>query len=316
MLELPNPFPPRVKTLGVFAPAGIPEPARFERGLARLRGWGLELVLACPQPPERFLSAPDAVRAAALNGLIREPQIDLLLAARGGYGCARLLDQVDFRALRARHLPLVGYSDLTALHATAFGRGDRGHVAGPMVCSALARQPVDDGEAQGLRVVLESLRQVLAGEAMAVTRPLRTLRPGTATGPLLPANLSVLTSLIGTPFMPSLEGVVLVLEDVGEAAYRVDRYLQQLLQAGYLRQLAGLVYGQFTESEDAAWLPGVLADFAPQVHGPVVAGLEFGHGFPSLSLPVGRPCHLTATANGALLEIPATPAEIRTERQQ
>ncbi len=315
MLELANPFPPRVKTIGVFAPAGIPEPARFERGLARLRGWGIELVLACPQAPERFLAAADAERAAALNALIRQPQIDLLLAARGGYGCARLLDRVDFQALQARRLPLVGYSDLTALHATAFGRGDRVHVAGPMVCSALARQPVTDDEAAGLRAGLESLRQALAGEAMTVAAPLRALRAGTATGLLLPANLSVLTSLVGTPFMPSLEGVVLVLEDVGEAAYRVDRYLQQLLQAGYLRQLAGLAYGQFTEGEDAAWLPGVLADFARQVNGPVVAGLEFGHGFPSLSLPVGRPCRLTATATGALLEIPATPAEMRAEKR-
>jgi muramoyltetrapeptide carboxypeptidase len=305
MLELQNPFPPNVRTLGVFAPAGIPEAARCERGLARLRAWGLELVLACPRQPERFLSAPDAQRAAALNSLVCDPRIDLLLAARGGYGCGRLLDRVDFQALQRRGLTLVGYSDITALHIAAFAQGARVHVAGPMVCSALARQPADDGEARALAGVLESLRQVLAGEPITVGAALQTLRAGTATGPLLPANLSVLTSLVGTPFRPDLTGVILVLEDVGEAAYRVDRCLNQLAQAGCLRQLAGLVYGQFTEGDDAHWLPDVLADFASQIPGPVVSGLEFGHGFPSLSLPVGRPCQLTATVSGARLEIAA-----------
>jgi muramoyltetrapeptide carboxypeptidase len=305
MMELANPFPPSVRTIGVFAPAGIPEPARFERGLARLRGWGLELVLGCPRQPERFLSAPDAVRAAALNELMHQAQIDLLLAARGGYGCGRILDRVDFGALRRRGIPLIGYSDISALHAVAFGQGSWVHVAGPMVCNALAREPVDADEAGRLGAVLESFRQVLAGEAITVTASLRTLRAGTAAGRLLPTNLSVLASLVGTPFLPSLAGAILVLEDVGEAAYRVDRYLQQLQQAGCLRQLGGLVLGQFSEGEDAAWLPEVFADIATQVNGPVVAGLEFGHGFPSLSLPVGRPCCLTATATGALLEIPA-----------
>jgi muramoyltetrapeptide carboxypeptidase len=306
MSEPANPFPPEVRTIGVFAPAGIPEPARLERGLARLRGWGLEVIVACPRQAERFLSAPDAVRAGALNDLLRDPRVDLLLAARGGYGCGRLLDRLDFEALRRRGVPLVGYSDITALHATAFGQGSRGHIAGPMVCSALACQPVDEREARGLAVVVESFRQVLAGEAIMETASLQALGAGTASGPLLPANLAVLTSLVGTPFMPDLTGVVLVVEDVGEAAYRVDRYLQQLDQAGHLARLAGLVYGQFTEGDDAQWLPGVFADFARRVQGPVVAGLNFGHGFPSLSLPVGRECRLTATADSARLEIAAS----------
>jgi muramoyltetrapeptide carboxypeptidase len=297
----------------VFAPAGIPEPARLERGLTRLRGWGLEVVLACPGPTERFLSAPDGARAEAINELVRDLRVDLLLAARGGYGCGRLLNLVDFAALRARGIPLVGYSDITALHLAAFARGSCLDIAGPMVCSALSRQPVDEGEAGRLATVVESFRQVLAGEAWTVSAPLRTLREGTAAGPLLPANLSVLTSLVGTPFMPDLAGVILVLEDVGEAAYRVDRYLNQLRCAGHLRRLAGLVFGQFTEGDDARWLPGVLADFARQVEGPVVAGLEFGHGFPSLSLPVGRPCRLRATAAEAVLETAAAVARARGE---
>jgi muramoyltetrapeptide carboxypeptidase len=172
-----------------------------------------------------------------------------------------------------------------------------------MVCSALARQPADEAEERALAQVVDSFRQVLAGEGSEFTAGLRVLREGDAAGPLVPANLSVLTSLVGTRFLPDLTGAVLVIEDVGEAAYRVDRYLNQLLHSGCLARLAGLVYGQFTEGDDAQWLPAVFADFARQIRGPVVAGLEFGHGFPSLSLPVGRLARLEASAGGARLGV-------------
>ena len=159
--------------------------------------------------------------------MVRNPQVDLLLAARGGYGCGRLAGRVDMATLKARGIPLVGYSDITALHAIAYACGCRNHVAGPMVCNALSRQPADALEASRLAAVLESLRQVLAGESTELAS-LQPLRAGAAAGPLFPANLSVLTSLVGTPHMPDLSGAILVLEDVGEAAYRVDRYLNQL----------------------------------------------------------------------------------------
>ncbi len=303
MADVPNPFPRHVRTVGVFCPSGIPEPARLERGLARLRAWGLEVVLASQPRPERFLAAPDDVRAETLNLLVRDARVDLLLAARGGYGSGRILDQIDFEALRQRAVPMVGYSDITALHLAAYGAGYRCGVAGPMVCGALAKDPADEAAAVALGRVLGSLRQVLAGEAFEAGAGLRVFRQGSAAGPLLPANLSVLTSLAGTPYLPDLTGVILVLEDVNEAAYRVDRYLNQLLYAGCLGQLAGLVYGQFTEGEDAQWLPDVFADFARHIRGPVAGGLEFGHGFPSLSLPVGRQAQLEAGPAGAVLRV-------------
>jgi muramoyltetrapeptide carboxypeptidase len=301
MTDLGSPFPAAVRTVGVFFPAGIPESPRLQRGLDRLRGWGLEVVQAGLPQPERFLAAPDTTRAEAINELLRDPRVDLLLAARGGYGCGRILEHVDFALLRQRGLALVGYSDITALHLAAYGAGCRACVAGPMVCGALAKQPADEAEEQSLARVTDSLREVLAGQMSEVADGLLVLRQGEASGPLVPANLSVLTSLVGTPSMPDLTGAILVIEDVNEAAYRVDRYLNQLLHAGCLGRLAGLVFGQFTEGDDAHWLPAVFADFARQIGGPVVAGLEFGHGFPSLSLPVGRLAYLEASATGARL---------------
>jgi muramoyltetrapeptide carboxypeptidase len=286
-MTLPCPFPPEIRTIGVFAPAGVPAPERLERGLARLRDWGLEVVYpGHDDPRERFLAGPDALRLQRLHELLADPKVDLLLAARGGYGCARLLDGLDWDLFVARDLPLVGYSDLTALHAAAFGHGYRRGVFGPMVAGDLGRIPADGEGVTALTGVYDSLRMALCGQPQTFSG-LTCLRPGQDTGPLVPANLSVLASLAGTRHFPDFAGTILVLEDIGEAAYRVDRYLHQLDQAGVLGKLAGLVFAQFSETEDAEWLPGVLADFATRMPGPVASGLEFGHAFPSFSLPVG-----------------------------
>jgi muramoyltetrapeptide carboxypeptidase len=302
-MDLPSPFPPEIRTVGVFAPAGVPEPERLACGLARLRDWGLTVVFpGSADPRDRFLAGSDALRLQRLHELLADSQVDLLLAARGGYGCARLLNGLDWALLRERDLPLVGYSDLTALHVAAFGHGHRRGVFGPMVVGDLARVPADAAETEQLRSVYQSLHAALAGSGQRFDG-LQCLRPGEAEGPLVAANLAVLASLAGTPHMPDLATTILVLEDINEAAYRIDRCLYQLDQTGVLGSLSGLVFGQFSQTEDAEWLPGVLADFAARVPAPVVSGLEFGHSFPSCSLPVAAPARLVATPDGSSLVV-------------
>ena len=300
-MPLPSPFPPEIRTIGLFAPAGVPEPARLARGMARLREWGLELVYpGANDPRERFLAGSDALRLRRLHELLANPRVDALLAVRGGYGCARLLDGIDWDRLRERNLPLIGYSDLTALHLAAYGHGCRRGVFGPMVVSDFGREPANPDEETALAGSLTSCHAVLTGAAQTFTG-LACLRPGETTGPLVPANLSVLASLVGTPHLPDLSGVILVLEDVRESAYRIDRYLLQLDQGGVLGRVSGLVFAQFSQTEDVEWLPGVLADYAGRVAGPVAAGLDFGHAFPSVSLPVGQPGHLRASPTASVL---------------
>lgn len=301
-MPFPSPFPPEIRTIGLFAPAGVPEPERLARGLSRLREWGLELVYpGADDPRERFLAGSDALRLQRLHELLANPRIDALLAVRGGYGCARLLDGIDWDLLRERNLPLIGYSDLTALHLAAYGHGFRRSVFGPMVASDLGRNPADPGEETALAGSLASFHAALTGRGQTFGG-LACLQSGEARGPLVPANLSVLASLVGTAHLPDLSGAILVLEDIREAAYRIDRCLHQLDQGGVLGRISGLVFGQFSQTEDAEWLPGVLADYAGRVIGPVAAGLAFGHAFPSASLPVGRSARLLATDRGACLD--------------
>jgi muramoyltetrapeptide carboxypeptidase len=302
----PNPFPPNVRTVGVFAPANPLEAEPLARGAAHLRAWGLEVIIEqAPNGPDRFLAAPDPERLAAIDRLLRNPRVDALLAARGGYGCGRILDRIDWARWVARNLPVIGFSDITALHLAALKAGAQCGIFGPMLCGLFARAPDSDPDRDGTRFALNAFAQ--AWHAGDVLLPqgcaLHTLQAGTASGPLVPATLAVLASLLGTPFMPSLRGAILVLEDVNEATYRVDRYLTQLRHAGILAELAGLVFGSFTDGDDAHWLPSVFAEFARCVHGPVVSGLPLGHCFPCVSLPVGRTGRLDAGCERTVLTI-------------
>ena len=290
--DLPSPFPPWVRTVGIFAPAGIPDPARLQRGCRRLEQWGLQVVTAgLDTAPVRYLAAADERRAEAIHALLRNPQVDLLLAARGGFGCARLFDRLDWGLLRRRRIPVVGYSDLSALHLAALRHGVCTGVAGPMVAVEFGRETRQPREREALGFAASSLRRVWQGGQSVALPPgarLQVLKRGCAAGALVPATLSVLISLLGTRHLPALAGTILVLEDVHEPAYRIDRCLTQLGQAGVLDRLAGLVFGSFTLGEDAEWLPAVCAEFAARIDGPVAAGLPFGHCSPSVALPIGR----------------------------
>jgi muramoyltetrapeptide carboxypeptidase len=220
------------------------------------------------------------------------------MMARGGFGCARILDDLDWGLLQRRALPIVGYSDVTALHLGALRAGATTGISGPMVAIELGGPLISAQHLNALALTLQSFADVWTpGRAVCLPpgTALTPLRPGSAVGPIVPANLSVLVSLLGTRHMPRLRDAILVLEDTHEAAYRIDRYLTQLRQAGVLAQLAGLLFGSFSEGEDAEWLPAIMAEFAARVPGPVASGLPLGHCSPSLAAPVGRTGRLVCT---------------------
>lgn len=290
-----SPFPPRIGKIGLFAPAGIAAEADLKRGVQRLLGWGLEVCAPETGPTARFFAASDQGRAQTLNQLLADRTLDALIAIRGGYGCGRILGRIDWTLMRERGIPVVGYSDLTALHLMAYAAGCRHNVCGPMVSSTLGRMLNSQDDITAFNRAMASLAFTLEGKTGPChERPLQVLKAGTCNGPVMPANLAVMASLVGTPFMPDLNGAILVLEDINEAAYRVDRCLEQLDAAIGLKTLGGLVFGEFIGGDDAQWLPQIFADFAARCGGPVCSGLPFGHGFPSISLPVGHPAMLVA----------------------
>ena len=295
MLKNSFPFPASIRTIGVFAASKAVQAADFQSALGKLQSCGVTVKHTCTNKhPYRYFAGTDEQRIRNLQQLLADPEIDLLLAARGGFGCARILEQLDWTALRRRNLPVVGYSDLTAFHLAALKFGCRNHIQGPMLCTqwgASCPEPAFSAAMESLSSCLHHCSNLLPAWHQA-----KTLVPGKASGPLLPCNLTLLCSLIGTPFLPDFNQVILVLEDIHLPAHGLDRCLNQLRQNGILQKLSGLIFGQFSDCEDQEFLPEIFAEYAAFIHGPVLTNLAFGHPNPSISLPVGKLVHLDAVA--------------------
>ena len=237
------------------------------------QGWWLEIPASVRQQ-WRYFSATDSDRAAEMTAAWRDPTVDAVFYLGGGWGGARVLE-AGFR-FPARPKWSLGFSDSSSLLLAQQAAGMAGAIHGSFGGS----------EAQWQRTV-----QQLRNEPVAAMQS-KGLRPGSARGPLLVTNLTVATHMIGTPWLPTLKGAVLVLEDVGEAPYRIDRMLTQWRSAGLLQQLAGVACGRFSWAEDDI-LPGdfsmdeILEERLGDLGIPLVLNLPLGHGQPNQALPLG-----------------------------
>ncbi|QSB16443.1 LD-carboxypeptidase [Natronosporangium hydrolyticum] len=282
-------------TVAVVSPAGPAEPELVEVGLDLFRSWGLNPVLgAHALDRDGFLAGRDEDRAADLNAALRDPQVRAVVATRGGYGAQRIVDEIDLAAARRDPKPVVGFSDITALQL-ALWRGARlACVHGP----GLAWRPSRTGDlsAESLRDALLTTRPVVVKQDPAApTAPVTC--GGSAAGTLLGGNLCLLTTSLGTPDFPDLAGAVLLIEDVAEPPYKVDRMLTQLRRAGALAEVAAVAVGQFVGADaDPATTTEVLTDALGQLGVPVLGGLPIGHGDGQLTVPVGVPATLDAEA--------------------
>ncbi|HLT61269.1 MAG TPA: LD-carboxypeptidase, partial [Microlunatus sp.] len=295
----PTPLQPG-STVAVIAPAGPPRPDRLRRGAELLESWGLRLRygpnIASVHDRLGYLSAGDKERAEELVAAWTDPDVDAVWSARGGYGVQRMIDLVDFAALRSagpKHF--VGYSDLTALHDRLGRELGQVTIHGPMV--AVPAQLDDPETPEALRRLLFSApapgTDLLAGD---------TLFPGTGTGRLIGGNLSLIASSVGVDPAPDRPSI-LFLEDDHEDGYRVDRMLTQLARGGWLTRVTGVVVGDFTETDDEDQLRHVFADRLGGLGVPVITGAPAGHGARNLALPLGAEVTLRATADGGSLAL-------------
>jgi muramoyltetrapeptide carboxypeptidase len=283
---------PAGSCLGVIAPAGPPKPGVLAQVVPAIEmlGFRAQLFAACDGPPRHgYLAADDATRLAGLHAALADPGVDALLALRGGYGCLRLLPQLDRALIRRAGKLLIGYSDLTTLHGVWANEG---------VPSWHAPMPASDwlqpGGQADAALLAQRLRQgVRSGDTQQAPAAHPLNRPGIAQGRLLGGNLAVFTAAVGTTAMPDVRGAILFFEDISEEPYRVDRYLAQLGAAGVLGAAAGFLLGSFTE---AASCDAILADHLHALGKPVLAGWPAGHGQPNHALPLGLAVRLDAAA--------------------
>jgi muramoyltetrapeptide carboxypeptidase len=291
-MRLSSPLSPGAR-VALVAPAG---PLRTHDELdlaiaqARSLGW---VPVPAPNALARagYLAGDDEMRVRDLNAAFADDTIDGIWCLRGGYGAMRLLRDLDYDALTRRPKALIGYSDITALHAAVGVHCGLVTYHGPT-----ARSPLSDFSRESLaRAVIER------GDSCGAAPDARVLRGGRARGRLVGGNLALLASLVGTPYAPDYTGAILVVEDVGEANYRVDRMLRQLELSGAFGKLAGIAFGHFTEGSDptdvaARLLDDVLHEAVKFAGGPALAGIPMGHIADQWTIPLGAIAELDADA--------------------
>jgi muramoyltetrapeptide carboxypeptidase len=268
--------------VAVVAPSGPVDPVRLARGRQILAELGLDVVVM-PRVLNRrgYLAGSDAGRAADLQEAWCDPDIRAVICARGGYGATRLLGLLDWAVMgAARPKILLGSSDITALHQAFAVRLGVASCFGPMpACQTL-------GDAGGADTVsLAHLRSSLFElETPAPVAGDQVIVPGHAEGPLTGGNLSLLAALCGTPYAMRGKGHIVLLEDIGEEPYRIDRMLTQLLQAGCLNDAMGIVLGSWERCGDPM---GVLIERLAPLEVPMIAGVPIGHGTPQFTAWMG-----------------------------
>jgi muramoyltetrapeptide carboxypeptidase len=274
--------------VAVIAPASAFDRASFESGLACIAARYEVHYQPAIFERHRYLAGSDERRLRELADALLDPAVRGVFCARGGYGATRLLSRLAALAPHAPK-PLVGFSDITALHLWLQSRGTVS-IHGP-VLTQLGLLPGQTRER--LFHLLESPAPAPALHASD------TFVPGVAEGPLLGGTLSVVTRLLGTPYLPALEGAILLLEDVGERPYRLDRMWTHLELAGVLRQVRGIALGSFTncEERDADYgAADVLRELAQAAGLPCAAGFPIGHGTVNEPVPLGARVRLDAGA--------------------
>jgi muramoyltetrapeptide carboxypeptidase len=277
-------------TVAIVAPAGTFDRESFEAGLAILAQRYQPRFEPSLFSQHRYLAGDDERRLQELLVALTDPDVDALFCARGGYGSMRLLRRL-WTALPAGSplKPLIGFSDITALHQL-WQRRDCCSIHGP-VMTQLGRQ--SEALQQRLFSLLESDRPA---EAPLVGTT--TFVPGVVEGPLLGGNLSMVTRLLGTPFMPRLESAILLLEDVGERPYRLDRMWTHLELAGVFERVVGIALGSFEHCEERGAdysSADVLQELALRTGLPCAAGFPIGHGAINEPVPLGVRVRLDAS---------------------
>ena len=275
--------PPRLKpgdTIGVVAPAGPFDPEIFSQGLSTVESLGFR-TLVNDEIFEKtgYLAGTDAQRAQLVNRLFKDPEVQAIVCARGGFGSLRILPLVDFDVVRENPKVFIGFSDITALLAAIKARSGLVTFHGPMV-TTLATAP---------EFTCDILTTAIASDAPLEITPADgiVIQAGQAKGPIIGGNLSTLCHLLGTPFQAEFKNHILLFEDRGEARYRIDRMVSQMKLAGCFEGIAGLVLGSF---EDCGALDGIYRIFREHfqdIHIPILAGFDMGHGKQNLTVPFG-----------------------------
>lgn len=299
---------PRRPGIAIVAPGGYaPDEAAFRLALARLeeRGWLVHNYYDPARKHQRF-GGSDADRVSQLHAAARDPDVDIIMALRGGYGMSRLLHLLDYELLAASGKRIVGHSDVTALQLALLAATGAPSFAGPMICDDFTRTEPD-------LYAMQSLTDCLRGPHHRVSWQGGDNAALDVSGKLWGGNLAMVVHLLGTPYLPQVDGGILFVEDINEHPYRVERMLLQLLHAGMLGRQRALVLGDFSayrlsDYDNGYSFSSMLSYLRAVLPLPVVTGLPFGHIPTKATLAVGSQGRLRVSGNEASISMSDYPA--------
>lgn len=287
--------PPRLNagdTIVIIAPAGKPNPAHLRTAVARIKKLGYNVYLHPQCGLHRgYLAGDDRARAKALMQAFADKRTKAIFAARGGYGCQRIIKYLDFDIIKNNPKIFVGYSDLTVL-LHAFNKLGLVTFHGPMPAIDFSGVPYKFGLTNMLRILSDTAYPMIINNPRSAGA-FKVYRKGKAEGILTGGNLSLLQKMIGTLFMPSFKDKLVFLEDINEEPYRLDSYLAHLFATTDIAQAAGFIFAPFYNCKitkktfPSLTVQQVLDDYFSRLEVPIITNVACGHGNENLTLPLG-----------------------------
>ena len=298
-------LPPSLKkgdSIGITCPAGYLPLERAQKCIHTLQDWGYTVMLGktVGSASVNYFSGTDDDRRDELQAMLDDPQIKAILFGWGGYGCSRIIDQLNFSQFKKNPKWLIGFSDITLIHSHVISNFNIATIHSPMAAAFNLKK--ND------TTYIDRLRDCLKGKKYQIdTAPHSMNKKGKVTGPLIGGNLALLTHAIGTKSDIDTKGKILFLEDVGEYLYNTDRMLQQMKRAGKLKHLAGLIYGGFTDTKDTERPFGkaihqILLEAVAEYDYPVCLNFPISHEYTNYPVIIGSMHELNITKKNVTLK--------------
>jgi len=284
--------------IAIVSPSGRLQENSLDAAIKILTSWGLQVVLGKHvYDTNNYFAGQDSHRIADLQEAFDEPSIAAVLCARGGYGVTRIMEKIELNSIKKTPKWVIGYSDITALHLRLENQGIAG-IHGPMGTS------FSDGKAHS---AIESLRDLLFNKTSKISAMEPGVRPGLVTAPITGGNLSLIVDSLGTPDEIDTQNKILFIEEIAEKTYKIDRMFQQLLRAGKLDKLAGLIIGHFSEIDEGSTPFGeswkeVITNIAQNYSYPLSFGFNIGHEPANYPVVIGGQYQLNVGPDMSTLE--------------
>ncbi|MFQ3545475.1 LD-carboxypeptidase [Halobacillus rhizosphaerae] len=302
-------------TVGVIAPASPPDLNRLEKAISFLESLGVKVELGSHlSDTYGYLAGKDDDRLADLHYMFENPEIKAVISAGGGYGTSRIAGSINYRLIENNPKIFWGYSDLTFLHTAIRQKTGLITFHGPMLCSDVGKENFDSVSKQMFDQLFHP-QELRYSEDIS---PLVTVSEGKAAGEIVGGNLSLLVNSLGTPYELDTNNRLLFIEDIGEEPYRIDSFLCQLQLAGKLEEAAGVIIGDFSDSEpvkrrESLPLEEVWNHYFASLEKPVVSGFKMGHCLPHFAIPLGAEAELCAYSQTLSIEPGVTGKEANDE---